>query len=349
MGCIALGILSSGRLGIVWGKTGRTSIRVLYFYYGLCLLSFFWSILPVYSAYRAVEFLVMLTGILVAFSYEPDFASAERRILFVSFVVILFTLFVSYRLYGFTFSLLSWHTNSYTATAGMMFCYCLGEYFTADDKRKAVLKKYGLVGLFFLFFGTSSASFFAALAGVTAITILKRKYGLLFACTMILATSLLVGYQFDLIKEIVFYGKQEHEIETLGGRLPMWENLVEVARERLYLGHGFAVISTGRGNVFASRPHNSLFSILLGTGVMGMLVFLFYALRLLKEVFVTSTRRVPGAVGCAAAIAMALVNSLANPLIFDQFEESTLVFVSISVFFALFVLPASKNSGHGSV
>jgi O-antigen ligase len=104
------------------------------------------------------------------------------------------------------------------------------------------------------------------------------------------------------------------------------------------------VLSTGRGGVFPSDPHNSLFSILLGTGAIGMTTFLLYTLRLIYEIFKAAFLRLPGATGCAAAISMGLVNSLAMPLIFDEFEESSLVFVCISALFILFVFLPHLNS-----
>jgi len=61
--------------------------------------------------------------------------------------------------------------------------------------------------------------------------------------------------------------------------------------------------------------------------------------------FMRSTReRRPGAIGCAAAISTGLVNSLAMPLIFDEWEESSLVLVSVITFMTLYViLPYRKG------
>jgi len=73
----------------VWSETKRTSILLIFLYYTLCLLSSFWSPLPKFSAYRAIEFMILLMGVLVALSYAQNFAEAERNILFISFIVIL--------------------------------------------------------------------------------------------------------------------------------------------------------------------------------------------------------------------------------------------------------------------
>ncbi len=103
------------------------------------------------------------------------------------------------------------------------------------------------------------------------------------------------------------------------------------------IGHGFAVLSTGRGQVFSTSPHNSIFSVLLGTGLLGFMFAITYVFRALREFFRTSRLRLPGAIGCTAGIIAALVNSLAMPLVFDEWEESSLVFASITAFMVLFV------------
>jgi len=117
----------------------------------------------------------------------------------------------------------------------------------------------------------------------------------------------------------------------------MWEYLFKLVVDSPIIGHGFAVLSTGKGVLLSTAPHNSLFSVLLGTGSIGMFAVLLYGMRTLREFFRTVIPRRPGSVGCTAAIAAGLVNSLSMPLIFDEWEESTLVFICITAFSFLFV------------
>jgi O-antigen ligase len=118
----------------------------------------------------------------------------------------------------------------------------------------------------------------------------------------------------------------------------MWKSFLLKILESPVVGHGFAVLSSARGSLFASHPHSSVFSVLLGTGAVGALAFSFYVFRLFRELVRTNLARLPGAVGCASAIAAGLVNSLAMPVIGDQWEESSLVFACLTAFFVLFVV-----------
>jgi len=69
------------------------------------------------------------------------------------------------------------------------------------------------------------------------------------------------------------------------------------------------------------------------------------AARMGREIRRTAFRNLPGAVGCSAAIIAGLVNSLAMPLVYSEWEESSLVFACIFAFFILFVvIPYSRQS-----
>ena len=341
-------LLVSGRALNVWGRISGTSVRFLFIYYFISALSMLWSPLPQFSLYRGVEFATFLMGVLVALSYSANLLKAEKTMLIVSTIVLLVSMYVNVHFHGFSTSLESWHTNSYSASAAIIFTYCLGEYFNSDKRRKRVLKWFGLLALCALILGTSTASFFAAMAGMALIAFLKRSVVLLIAWTAALGVMViaifLLGTDLGGIRDFIFHGLSDEQIAGFHGRLPMWQQFMVLVQESPLIGHGFAVLSTGRGGVFSSSPHNSIFSILLGTGLTGLLVLIIYVLKLLRE-FMRSTReRRPGAIGCAAAISTGLVNSLAMPLIFDEWEESSLVLVSVITFMTLYViLPYRKG------
>lgn len=145
------------------------------------------------------------------------------------------------------------------------------------------------------------------------------------------------GFVSSVVMSGLFPGKTEEKIYSIGGRWAMWEYLFKLVVDSPIIGHGFAVLSTGKGVLLSTAPHNSLFSVLLGTGSIGMFAVLLYGMRTLREFFRTVIPRRPGSVGCTAAIAAGLVNSLSMPLIFDEWEESTLVFICITAFSFLFV------------
>jgi len=141
------------------------------------------------------------------------FLKAEKTMLIVSTFVILLSIYVNVHFHGFSTSLESWHTNSYSASAAIIFTYCLGEYFNSDKRRKRVLKWFGLLALCALILGTSTASFFAAMAGMALIAFLKRSVVLLIVWmatlgVMVIAIFLL-GTDLGGIRDFIFHGLSE--------------------------------------------------------------------------------------------------------------------------------------------
>ena len=153
-----------------------------------------------------------------------------------------------------------------------------------------------------------------------------------------------MDFDWSSLLPYLFTGKRTGEILNLGGRTQMWEELWYHFMRSPIIGHGFAVIAKGGGQLFSSKPHNSLLSVLIGTGMIGMSVIIMYGFRLIRELLVTSTRRCQGAVGSIGALATGLVNSLATPFIFSQWEEASVVFALFTGFFILFVLTPYRNT-----
>lgn len=335
-------LLASARLTRILSSVAKSSVLFLLTYYLLCVISSAWSAAPAFSLYRAVEFITMFMGALTALSYSQNFLAAEKRILFISSAVIALSIYANVKPYGFSLSFASLHTNSYSASAAMLFCYCIGEYYSSDKRRREILRKYAIFGFAALAVGTSAASNIATLCGVLLLFLFYRKPGLLatglFILSLLLVLQFVLDIDFSFLKEILFPGKNDAEIESMSGRMQMWQQLWEYVIASPAVGYGFAVLTSGRAGVFAANPHNSLFSILLGTGILGFSIFLLLVVRLTGEILRTAFRKLPGSIGCAAALVAGLVNSLAMPLVYSEWEESSLVFACILSFFTLFVV-----------
>jgi len=220
---VLLTVLLSARVLPMWSKTAGTSVRMLFIYYFICALSALWSSLPQFSLYRATEFIILFMGLLIALSYSQNFLKAERTMLIVSSIVIIFGMYVNFKLYGLSSSVTSWHTTTYTASAAIMFCYCLGEYFQRERERRKVLTWFALFALGPLILGTSAASNVAALLGVLLVALLYRNKMLIIISGTILfifvPLSLLVSFEYSLFSSIIFPGKTEEDIYTLHGRI----------------------------------------------------------------------------------------------------------------------------------
>ena len=77
-------LVLSGSLLRAWPSVRRTPAFWLLAYYLLCALSFAWSVAPVFSLYRACEYIVFFFATFVIIAQYRDFISVERAFLLVA-------------------------------------------------------------------------------------------------------------------------------------------------------------------------------------------------------------------------------------------------------------------------
>lgn len=320
-------------------------------------------------------------SVLIAVSFEKDYESAEKKVLVLVTITLFCGIFLHIKLSGYQISMSALHTNQYSATAAMVSIYCLGEYFKANNPRKRNLKWFGILALFFLVIGTSAASNIAFLCGVVLLFLFIGRWIFAIAAAWVLVISALIGVyvldaDFGLLTSILAPGKTQYEIETAGGRLLILEHYKGRILESPFIGHGFAVIEkqledshliipgvagneNGESGAQLIWSHNSILSVLLGTGLTGMF---FYGLFLIKLGF-QSVKSIAvkrqGCFGVVAALTVGLVNSLAIPLVGDHWMEPSFAFccfLGLSVWHILAgekkengVVPINFNSDNTSV
>jgi O-antigen ligase len=335
---IFLIIVSNSRLSPLISEARRTSIIMLFVYYIMGILSALWSPMPAFTFYRAFEFVTLLMGVLFALSYCSDFYAAERKMLFISTIVLIFCLLMKLKLSGIAYSLEHWHATTYTTSGAMIFCYCAGEYFFSEKSRKKMLRRYGIFALALVLLGTSSGSFISAIAGLLLILFFYRNAGLWGLGILLFAVVILIGVDWTPVKNFIFYGKSERAITTLHGRVYMWDSFMGMIAQKPFFGNGFGVFMRSPEVATSGHPHNSIFSVLLGTGILGAIPVIVFFFRLLREFLKTTSHRLPGAIGCSAAISTGLINSLTSPFVLDKWDESTLVFACLIALFILFVV-----------
>lgn len=349
----AFALLASRRLDKgFFGPTGSV-IRLLSLYYGVCALSFAWSAIPVYTLYRAGEALVMFAATFAAISSSRRMEDAERTWFAISLITIFLSMGQNVVLQGISAmtSLTAWHTNTYTAVGAMLAAYCLGEHRAAQGERKRRLRIVGLLGFAAVVVGTSSASNVSLVAGVMAVALLQRRYGILamvgFSSTVFLTYLLVIEGSLFGVFDWLFPGKTEAAVENLGGRTILWESYWEAILRKPILGHGFAVLSLESGYAIRLYSHNSYLAAILAAGVFGVILVNFVLIRLARLALRALRSRRIGAVGGAAALCVGLVNSIAMPVIFDQWDESVLAYAALIGFLSFFVWhrPKSENSG----
>jgi O-antigen ligase len=188
-----------------------------------------------------------------------------------------------------------------------------------------------------LILGTSITSFVAAVVGLFVIVALKHKIGIV---PVILCAGLAI-YLFnpnvDWIANMAPIDRTPEGIISMSGRTYLWEQYKEMIAESPFYGGGFA-IGSRLADFYAGSTHNFIYSILLGTGLLGMIVFIIYLIRLIYEAIETYSNKYIGSIGCAGALACGLINSLGLPIVGDQWMTGSFTFTCISALFVLFIL-----------
>lgn len=322
----------------------KTSIGLLLLYYGFGTLSAAWSPLPVYSLYRAFEVIVQFLAVFVAMSYCRNFVTAERRMLWVSLIVILLNEIVNLRLGGLQFSLAAWRTND-TPPAAMILCYCVGELLADPARpRRPFLLTMALMCVVFLALGGSSASIVASIFGLAVAFLLARNRSVAIFLLMVAVVGIGVSTHWNL-RLLLLPGKPaDYEVMALTGRVRLWTAYLDQIACSPICGLGFAVLPRIADTTYTTNTHSFVLSVLGGTGMLGMLIILTWGARLTGETFQAIKLQQVGASGCAAGLTAGLVNSLSYAFLGEGWSTSTLVLICLMAFHALFVarLPASS-------
>ena len=334
-------LLISSKTSQFLSSVYKLSAFWLLLYYLLCALSATWSLRPVYSFYRSIEFMVFFVSLVVALSYSGDFEKAEKRVLFLATLSV-FVQMGQHMREGIPLSLTAWHTNAYSASAAVIFVYCAGEYMALvkeklceDRSRRKMLFIYGCMSLSLLALGTSSGSNVAALIGLVIILLVQRKIGLMMVIIFASIPFFILSGGIDMLMQVIFPLKSEQAIETLGGRMMVWNYYYERIADSPLLGYGLGVSPTTGGWVWMTYSHNFVISILMGTGLLGFFIFFLFLIKLAAELIRALRGNIKGSMGIMAAMAAGFVNSLAMPMIADRWFTASFAFLS---FFALFIL-----------
>ena len=289
----------------------RSPLGWLLFLYFFGALSGLWSAIPSFSTYFAIEGLIYMIAIGVIMYQQPDNESMERIAIYFSYLFILFMLLEIIKLSGFSLSLFHWHTNNYSAIAAMLFGYCYGEYNnryrdkTEDEKK--LLKRGIWLSLFFVILGTSSASNISLIASLIVVTVLSAKRSIKLVSLILFGLVFLVNILYgDVFYEILFPGKTAAGVEMLGGRTNIWKYYFELIKQKPFAGWGFAAMAR-ISKFYTTHTHNSLIEIAGGIGLIGLLFYALYLIRMFYKLF--RNLRSPYSVGVIGALTAGFVNS----------------------------------------
>jgi len=343
VGLSGLILLSLPRTRRVIRVMAGTSAMAILGFYGFCLVSSLWSSAPEYTGYRAIQVITQMGMAFLILSYFGSFARAERNVLLMASIIFLLDAVGRYKLGG------GWagmHTNSYSATASMLFCYCFGEFMRADRRRRRLLTITGVMALGGLIVGTCGSSNIGTVCGMAAAGVLRDSKMRGVMIVVIVAGVLLFATGADSMLEDAMYkyllpGKTQESVTGMTGRMQIWEWALAKIEQKPFLGHGFAIATRASGK--ANSVHNTLLAILLDTGIVGLFIFVLASGRLLRETAVAARYRRPGVVGCWCAFVAAIVNCMGVPFLAVDWRPPTLVFSLFLGLHTLYILRAPPN------
>lgn len=320
----------------------RKPARWFFLLYLLGLISAFWSPLFGYSAYKAFECLVLFFSVFIYLNSKRNFLDTE--IIFLRFIVtlLLFNFFGQIKMYGFSISLETLHTNSYSLIAVILFLYSFGELMSKSKKtihRKKMLKKYARIGFVFIILGTSAASNISTALGFLLLAIFTNRSDLkIIGLAVLMVSSPFIFMMGDIstIQEILLPGKSAEGIASMTGRMGLWDEYFLRIYERPFLGWGFAVIARISEHA-TTNTHNSILSILTGMGGIGCLIFVIFVIRSTISIFSSRKKKHVGSIGSGVAIIASLANAMSVAIIGEGVSPATLSFVALIAFYHLTV------------
>ena len=103
----------------------------------------------------------------------------------------------------------------------------------------------------------------------------------------------------------------------------LWDIYLDLIYDKPVLGHGFSA-STRMFFINMTNTHNGYLAVVLGTGIVGSLFFVGAILKFFKEATYNLRQKVPGGLGCLAAVVAALVNNFTVSIIGEQWNSSSM-------------------------
>lgn len=204
------------------------------------------------------------------------------------------------------------HTNTYTISALIGSILGIGLY---KNYKLKTMKYYVVINMAILVAGTSSASYISFIFALVVLLSTNKK-GINIPLLLVAFLFLFLTYKFAMpyISQYIFYGHTEEQIASGTGRDFIWDIVFRAFGERPILGYGFVLgerwVMANIGNIFILSAHNGYFSVLLGTGFLGMVFFGFYVLKTLFQGYGLTQKGTYR--GFAAILVAALLGVLAN-------------------------------------
>ena len=174
----------------------------------------------------------------------------------------------------------------YLAMIGIL---CLVFFLNAKTKSERILWG-GLTALFTagLFFSYARAGWIGFLAGLLFIGLMQHRKLLLILPLLVIFSLMFIPAISQRFSDISSDNLDDRSSSTLAMRVELWRAGIEVYKTRPLLGVGYGVDRYRIGeylNQYSWMAHNDYIGVLVGTGLVGFIIFLFWHSQWLLELF----------------------------------------------------------------
>lgn len=308
-------------------------------YYIFALISAFWAGGSLGGVvYKGLEMLLSYLLVCLAIYKIGNFKKAIDYLLILCFIVTFFDYYYYYQ----NFRTLIMHTNTFTISAMIGFVLCVSAIRIKLYNSKQIWFPLLFFG-FVLIAGTSSASYIATILGLFVMFSIKGKrinyLKMIFVAILIYCVF---DFLYPYITEYIFVGHTEENIESGSGRSEIWAACMASWSDSPILGHGFVIgekTLQDYGSFAVRSAHNAFLSVLVNTGVIGLVFFLRPIIKLLK---LTTKSNKYTLLFLPVSVAV-IINVCSCPIIgSDWYPESLCAFALFAISF-LFLIPKKQT------
>lgn len=173
------------------------------------------------------------------------------------------------------------------------------------SKNKSILILISITAFIFLFLTKSRTGFATVLFSYITYWLISldriRRLAIIYLFTMAFLIIVLVygGKIIGVVKHYAFLGKPQVDIETLTGRIPLWNECMKFVAKRPIFGYGLGGFWTDKRakefietmNWEATTAHSTYVDVLLDLGYCGLIIYFFVILLALKRSHIRSFPR----------------------------------------------------------
>lgn len=317
-------ILNRRALVLGW-QISRCSLRWFVLFLACSLGFAVFSANAFYSIFFAGEFLSQILLIFTIVAGAQSRQALVKRVLYCCLIVTVLSISFKFVRNGFGGELFAYKSNAGAA------CACMGTVFSLAVVLSDTFgnRKLGIATFVTCAIGvvvtTSAASIISTFFGISIACFLLGK-GRAPLVILVLAVAAFFAFNPEIAFQVLFPGKDMDQVTTLHGRTTFWDDAIELINHRPFFGFGYAMAAK-IGSMGGTNLHNSLFSVVLGTGFFGTAIFLLGLFGFAKEAYKLVVTNVPLAGAAVASFLAALLNSNSISFYGEDWRGASFLFV----------------------